>query len=255
MKKFLLSTVAIIAIASSASAADVSGEVTLDFAETASSNWAGTFGLELDVVATETSAVTLGFTATPGGDLNLDTWTVGTALGGVELSFGNDNSVFVEAEGEQTIAAPAMTESLKIALVGASFAVGFTDWTADITDVSNVQGAYTLDMGYVSTTVSGDYNMDNEDFVVGAAVSGVNLGALGLGTVVTYDNASSDIGYEVIATVDSFTAYVNGNDTDAFQNLGAEYVRALGGVNLTSAVVYNIDAEEFTPTIGLAFAF
>ena len=255
MKKLLLSTVAVFALASAASAADIGGEVTLDFAENEAGNWAGTAGLELIVYPSATTGVALGFLATPGEDFTLDTWTVGAALGYVNVFLGNDNSVFVEGEGGQTLSLPTMTESIKIEAAGASVALGFTDWGSDISDISNIQGAYTLAMGNLSTTISADYNMEAEDFVIGTAISGVEVASVNLGTVVTYDNASSSIGYEAIAKLSGITAYVNGDDSEMLQNVGGEYVYSLGKADLTAGAVYNFDSEEFIPKVGLTFAF
>lgn len=254
MKKVLLSTVAILALASTAHAGVVAGEATVEISENAAGDYAGSLGIELDV-SSAVGSVELGFTAAPGGDLNLDTWTVGTFIGSVGLSFGNDNSVFVEAEGEQTIAAPAMTEALKVTAGDAAVAIGFSDWDSDITDISNIQGSYVLSTSLANIKGALDYNLDTKNVVVGAEIKDIAVGSVSLGATVTYDVDAKLAAYEGIAGFSSAVAYVNGDQDDLLQNVGGEYVHTLGKAELTAGAVYNFDAEEISPTIGLAFNF
>ena len=233
----------------------LSGEVSLDFAETANDKWGGTMGLELGIDAAGLATVDLDFSATDGNAVTLDNWTVGTTVGGVGVAMGDDNGVFVGAEGEQTIAAPAMTESVKVTVGDAAVAVGFTDWTADITDVSNIQGAYTVDdVAGFAVTASGDYNLNTENTVLGASV-GRDIQGLGLTGVVTYDVDGEKFAFEGIANVMGITAYANGDQDDAFQNVGGEYTYNIGGAALTAGANYNVDTEDFAPTAGLSFNF
>ncbi len=51
------------------------------------------------------------------------------------------------------------------------------------------------------------------------------------------------------------TAYTNGDQDDALQNVGGEYTMMLGGAELEGGVNYNIDNEEFTPTLSVGFSF
>ena len=232
----------------------ISGEVSLDFAETANNNYGGTMGVDLDINAGSLATVALGFSAVDGGSVTLNNWTVGTEINGLGLAFGDDNGVMPGAEGEQTLASVAMTESLQVTAGAVSVAVGFTDWTTDISDVSNVQGAYTLG-GAVAVTVAADYNLDTENTVLAAGIEGVDLGAVALNGVMTYDTDASVFGYESWTTVAGVTAYVNGDDTDVLQNIGGEYVYGFGGATLTAGANYDVDASDLTPTMGLTFAF
>ena len=69
----------------------------------------------------------------------------------------------LEQKGEQTLAAPAMTESVKVSVGDAAVAVGFTNWTTDVTDISNIQGSYAIgEVAGLNVTASGDYNLDSE---------------------------------------------------------------------------------------------
>lgn len=233
----------------------LSGEVALDFAETAAGDWGGSMGVDLDITAAGLAYIDLEFDATQGEALELDDYTVGTSLAGVGIAFGNDNGVFVGAEGEQTLADPDMAESIEVTVGDAAVAVGFTDWTADITDISNIQGSYTIDAGVALVTAAGDYNMDSENIVVGAEVAGVSVGEVALGGAVTYDTDAEMFAFEGVAGAMGLTAYVNGDQDDAFQNIGGDYTLPVAGAELTAGVNYDVEAEEFTPTVGVSFSF
>ena len=226
----------------------VTGEVTLDIAETASGDWGGTLGVDVDIAA---AGVSLGFGAEEGGDLNLDTWTVGTDMANMSVAIGNDNGAFVGAEGEQTLANPAMTESILIGTGPMSVALGFTDWNSDITDISNIQGSYNLG----DITVAGDYNMDSENTVLGAEYAGLGLGIATLGGAVTYDMDAEMFAYEGVLTNGGITGYVNGDQDDALQNIGGGYEWTWSGATLDAGAVYNMDDEDLTPTVSIGFSF
>lgn len=258
MKNTILSIVAVFSMAGAAfaqTAPVLSGEVSLDFAETTNNNVGGTMGLELGIDAAGLGTVDLDFEAVDGGAVTLENWTVSTTIGAVGLAFGDDNGLMPGAEGEQTLAAPAMAESIMLSYGDAAVAVGFTDWTTDMGDISNVQGAYTLALGTASVTASADYNFDSENTVVGAELSGITVASLGLGGAATYDVDAEVFGFEGIVTAGGLTAYANGTDGDALQNIGGEYVYNLGGAELSAGANYNVDTEDFTPTAGISFAF
>jgi len=262
MKNTILSVVAVFSMAGVAFAEDaatvpspvLSGEVSLKFTQDANDDWGGAMGLDLGVNASGLATVDLDFEAVDGGALTLDNWTVGTTVGGVGVAIGDDNGVFVGAEGKQTLAAPAMTESVKVTVGDAAVAVGFTDWTADITDISNIQGAYTINQGAFLITAAGDYNLDTENTVLGASV-GTDMSGVSLTGVLTYDVDAEAIGYEGVVEAMGVTAYLNGDQDDTLQNIGGEYVYGLGGAELTAGANYNLDTEDFTPTLGLSFNF
>ena len=256
---------AVAAFASAASAEDtttvaptgpvISGAVNLDFAETAGDNYGGTMGIELDIDAGSLATVDLDFSATDGSALTLDTWAVGTSVAGVGVAVGDDLGVMPGAEGEQTLAAPAMAEAVQVTVGDAVVAVGLTDWTADITDISNIQGAYTLNIASLDVTAAADYNLDSENTVLGAGVAGLDLGLASIGGAMTYDVDAETFGYEGVATAMGITAYLNGDDTDALQNIGGEYEVDVNGATFTAGANYNIDTEDFAPTAGISFNF
>jgi|TARA_R110001606_G_scaffold358022_1_gene509512 hypothetical protein len=269
MKTTLLTTVAIIAMTAATSVVAeglaipaspvLSGEVSLDFAETKNNNYGGTMGLDLGVNVDGLATVDLDMSATDGTSLTLDNWTVGTTVGALAVAFGDDNNLMPEsganAATQGTLATPAMTESLQVTTGSVSVALGFTDWTADVTDISNVQGAYTMGVAGLDVTASADYNLDSENTVFGGEVSGVDLGMVALGGAVSYDMDAEVFGFESNATAGSLTAYLNGDDTNTLQNIGGEYAVGLGASTLTSGINYDVDAEDITPTVSLSFNF
>lgn len=234
----------------------LSGEVELKFTQNATTDkWGGAMGLDLGVDVSGLATVDLDMSATDGGALTLDNWTVGTTVNAIGVAIGDDNGVFVGAEGEQTLAAPAMAESVKLTVGAAAVAVGFTDWTADITDISNIQGAYTINTSAFALTVAGDYNLDSENTVVGASASGLDLGVASLGGTVTYDVDAEKFAFEGVTKAMGLTAYINGDQDDTLQNIGGEYVYGIGGAELSAGANYNVDTEDFTPTVGVSFSF
>lgn len=257
MKNTILSIATVFSMtgAAFAQAPALSGEVALDFAETTAGNVAGSMGLELGIDAAGLGTVDLDFEAVDGGAVTLENWTVATTIGSVGLAFGDDNGLMPGAEGEHTLAAPAMAESVMLSYGAAAVAVGFTDWSTDMGDISNVQAAYTFALGTASVTAAADYNVDSENTVVGAELSGIEMGAFGLGGAATYDVDAEVFGFEAVVTTGGLTAYVNGTDGDALQNIGAEYAYDLNGAALTAGFNYDTNAEDFAPTAGISFAF
>lgn len=233
----------------------LSGEVSIDLAETTNDNYGATMGLELGINAGDLATVDLNFTAVDGGAVTLDTWTVGTTVAGADIALGDDNGVMPGAEGEQTLTAPAMAESVQVTMGGAAVAVGFDNWTTDVTDISNVQGAYTFSVNNLALTVAADHNLNTDNNVLGAGVAGLELGLATLGGAMSYDVDAEVFGFEAVATTGGLTAYLNGTDSNTLQNVGGEYVYNYNGMELSAGANYNVDTEDFAPTVGVAFAF
>ena len=262
MRNVFITTVAALAMTASAALSEdatpvLTGEVALDFAETAAGDMAGTMGIDLGINAAGLATVDLDFAIDEDGNGSLDDWTVGTTVGTVGVAFGTDNGLMPEAfdEDHATLAAPAMTESLALSMGSAAVALGFTDWNTDITDISNVQGAYTLGVAGLDITAAADYNLDTENTVLGAGISGLDLGIAAIGTAMTYDVDAESFGFENVVTRGGLTAYLNGDDTDLLQNIGGEYTMDVAGATFAAGANYNVDAEDLTPTASLSFNF
>jgi hypothetical protein len=233
----------------------LSGEVELKFTQDANDDWGGAMGLDLGIDAAGLANVDLDFSATDGNAVTLDNWTVGTTVNSIGIAIGDDNGVMPDAEGNHTLAAPAMTESVKVTAGAANVAVGFTDWSSDITDLSNIQGSYDIDAGVAQITAGLDYNLDSENTVLGAGVGGLGVGEAALGGAMTYDMDAEKFAFEGTADFMGLTAYMNGDQDDALQNVGGDYTYMLGGAELNGGVNYNMDSEEFTPQVTVGFSF
>jgi hypothetical protein len=233
----------------------LSGEVELKFTQDANDDWGGAMGLDLGIDAAGLANVDLDFSATDSNAVTLDNWTVGTTVNSIGIAIGDDNGVMPDAEGNHTLAAPAMTESVKVTAGAANVAVGFTDWSSDITDLSNIQGSYDIDAGVAQITAGLDYNLDSENTVLGAGVGGLGVGEAALGGAMTYDMDAEKFAFEGTADFMGLTAYMNGDQDDALQNVGGDYTYMLGGAEINGGVNYNMDSEEFTPTVSVGFSF
>ena len=237
----------------------LTGAVNLDFAETAAGKTAGVMGIELDIDAPGVAIVDLDFKATDGNALTLDTWTVGTTVAGVGVAFGDDNGLLPETKADDsadgTLAKPAMTESLALSFGNASVAVGLTDWTTDVSEVSNLQGAYTVDAGIVDVTASADYNRTTENTVIGAEIGGLDLGMMTAGGALTYDTDAEDWAFEGSIATGGLEAYINGSDDNKLQHIGGEYTLNYAGAELSAGIDYDTDAKDWSPMAGISFNF
>ena len=237
----------------------ITGAVNLDFAETTAGKTAGTMGIELDFDAGDVATIDLDFSAKDGSALTLDTWTVGTEVAGVGVALGDDNGLLpttgANTSADGTLAKPAMTESVALSFGNASIAVGLSSWTTDITGVSNLQGAYTLDTGVASVTASADYNRTSSNTVLGAEIAGIDLGMMTAGGMATYDMDAEAMAYEGSVALSGLEAYINGSDTNKLQHVGGEYTMDVAGAELTAGIDYDTDAKDWTPTAGLSFNF
>lgn len=263
MRKVFTILAATMIAGSAAAQSPLSGEVELEFKENPiSEKIAGTMNLDLGINVGTVSTVDLDFGAKGDGSFNgsslkLNDWTVGTNMYGVGVEIGTDNGVFVGAEGEQTLADPTMDESVKVTVGAAKVAIGFANFTRDVSELSNIQGSYTTTVQNYDVTVSADRNLDTDNTVVGSTVSGFRFNEVALSGTVTYDTDAEALGYEVVAETDTnITAYLNGDNEDTLQNVGGEYVYNLeGGAELSAGANYNMETEEFAPTAGISFKF
>lgn len=269
MRNVLITTAALVLAAGTAFAEDtpivpqnglvMTGEISLDFAETANDNIGGTMNLDLGIDAASLATVDLDLSATDGSSVTLDNWTIGTNINGFALAFGDDNNLMPETDAitgtTGTLAIPTMTESLMVGTGDLSIAVGLTDWNSDISDLSNVQGAYTIGVDAAEVTVSGDYNLDSENTVLGLAANGIDLGMIEAGSALTYDMDAEVFAYEGSLGTNGLTAYLNGTDDNRLQNIGGEYTYNFAGAELTGGLNYNVDTEDMTPMASVGFAF
>jgi hypothetical protein len=279
MKRFLLSSVFAGAFATSAMAGGldvaaetvevvtvsnftvspvVTGSIEVEVAENDAGDYAATTTFNAGIVTPGLVFGEIGVESVDGNTFEIDTWHIGAVVGSsTTLSFGDHGGVFIGAYSDYaTVVDPDINEALIVTLGDASAALGFTDITNDVTDISNVQGAYTLDAGLALVTVSADYNFISEEFAVGTRTDGVLLGPVELGSTLSYFSETEVLAYEMDATMSyGLTAYVNGDNDDALRNVGAGYERALGNMTVFASVNYDLNTEEVEPKAGITFSF
>tara|TARA_R110002153_G_scaffold8441_2_gene36275 strand:- start:143 stop:946 length:804 start_codon:yes stop_codon:yes gene_type:complete len=202
------------------------------------------------------------FKSTDGGALALDEWNIGTAMMGARVSFGKQGGVFVEDTvdaAHASVAAPAMKESIQVEVGSLELALGLDDYKNDLFgNNDNLQAAYTVATPVGNLKGSIDYNIDSTEYLYGARVDTAPVDTIGgatLGGVMTYGTELQTLSFEADATAFGITAYLNGDENDMTENVGAGYVTEVGGLGLETAMNYNFDAEEVSPQVTLSFAF
>jgi len=261
MKKLFLTTAVSTFVTGSAFAADITGDIAVDFTQNADDKIVGTQTIGFGVDAPIGDA---GFgVEMDGSNVTLDSWYLGTTLSGIGLSLGDQGDILdsfegkMEAVGGTTLANPDDSgESLSLSVAGADIMVGLTDMSDDITDVENVQGTYSISFSGIEAGAGVDYNMDSEEFTyLGLVGYGMNVAnqEVGLGTTFTYANET--FAYETSVNAFGITGFLNGDQDDTLQNVGAGYTTTLAGLDVYAEGAYNLDSEEFKPAAGIAFAF
>ena len=260
MRNILLSTAAVVLLSTnSLLAAEVGAEIGLDFTQNDNDKIVAETSIDLNVVNS------LGFgsigVVVDGEDLKLDTYSVGTSFNGVALSFGDQGDLLgsfegkTEAVGGSTLAnLDDSGESLHVNAYGANLMIGFTDITSDITDVKNVQATYAIATSGVEIQGGVDYNLDSEEVTL-LSSAGYAYNNFGLGLTTTYQMEAEAFGFEADVTAYGVTAFVNGDNDDMLQNVGAGYYGMINDMGVYAEASYNVDTEEFTPALGLGFNF
>ena len=265
MKNTILSIVAVFSTAGYTMAEEaavanpvtLTGEIKTTIAETAADKYGATTTFGLDVGVTGIAFGGLNFATGADDKLALDEWHIGANLGLATVSYGDQGNNWIGAEGEQTIADPAMGDSLKVSVGDATVALGMTDATADVTDLSNVQATYTMGVADdLSLTGAVDYNLDSETTILGASLGGVDLGVATASGAFTYGLDSEAWGYEGVVATGGLTAYLNGDNVETLQNIGGGYDMTIAsGLELGADLSYNMNSEEFKPSVSASFSF
>ena len=263
MSKFLLTTA--LTVFAGASVAqevapeapiDMTGKISTVIAENAAGNWGATSSFDLGVNATSAPAFgSLSFVV-DGTDnkVTLDEYSVGTDLGVASVSFGDQDNIWIGTEKGSTIEEVEMDESVQVSALGATVAVGLN--MDDLTDITNLQGAYGIPLGIANIEAVGDYNLNTEAWIVaGRADTAKILDNVRLGGAVSYGSVSETVGFEADATVYGITGYLAGDQNDMTKDIGASMATNFGGMNIDSGVNYNFDTEAYAPSVELSFSF
>jgi hypothetical protein len=254
MKNLILTTVAVFGLTGAVYAADVTGSVEMEVAETSS----GVYGVTPTLTLGFGTAVAEGVTGTASITLEdnaIDGYAVGANFGKFGLSIGDQGDLFVGGYEGNTLADPTSADFSLIATTGdAKFLLGLANETTDVSDIENVQVAYGLALGAkLKVDAVVDYNVSSEDYVIGAAFSGYPVGAADLGATVTYGDIFA---YELTAnSMLGLTAFVGGDENDLAQEIGAGYNTTVGGLSVTAKGIYDIEDKELAPSLTVAMSF
>lgn len=267
MKNTMFAGVIAVFAAGSASAADLAGAVGTELTKNNLGNYVATPTIELSFGHKLEGATAFGGVGVEAvnSDIVVDGWHVGVTFGGTSVSFGDQGDLFgfggLEVVGGDTLADPADDHESVIVGHGAFDAlIGFTDIGADVSDIENVQLAYAKELGVVGVTGAVDYNLDTEAYVLAVAADADVTDAINAGATVTYNDATSVVAYEAMGRYTALdalavSAFVNGDDADMAQNVGAGVVYTKEKLSAFAEVGYNLDAEEITPAVGVSFNF
>ena len=222
----LLTTTALVFFAGSVSAADLGGKITTEIAENADDKWGATTSFDLGIASMGTAVPAFGaidLDVNTDGDVTLDEWQVGTVVNGdAMISFGDQGNVWLDKDSETahgTTADPAMKESIQVKVLGAQMGIGFKDIESDATEIGKVQGLYEMNLGMIHVGAAGSYDMDAEEYALGARSDLMWDDTLSVGVMGTYESADEKIGYELDAGAFGMTAYLNGDADELAQTL------------------------------------
>ncbi len=254
--KTLISSLAMIATASVVNAADLAVDADIDITENTAGKYIATKKITFDVTAVGDAFGGVEVVAGTDDKLAVGDWNVGHSVGSASVSFGKQGNLFVEGEASAAnspLANPSMGTSLQAAFSGASVGLAFTDVGTDVTDIASLQGSYELDLGGFSASTSADYNFDSKNIAVGVGF-GVEIREQSVDTVMTY--ADDVWAYEGSTTLLGITGYLNGDQNDMTQNLGGSYLVGLSdAASIESKLNYDMNSEQYTPSVNLSFSF
>ena len=227
------------------------GSVELKFTEDASGDWGATQTIGASINMSGKAFASFNVESIDGGTATLDEWQLGTTVApDTTVSIGKQGDVWVSSEGEHTIANPKMDESIQLNMGAFAAAVEFGNFSGDVSDIEAIAGAYTFGAGPATIKGAVDYDLDTKDYTVGARADLHNYGITG-----TYAEATKVFAYEAETSMGGLTAYLNGDETDMTQNVGASYTYDFNGINLEPSVNYDIDNSDVQPQFVASFSF
>ena len=260
MNKVLIATIALTLAATGATAADLTGKVSLDMVKDANDKFVATPEIELGIDG-EMGVGSIGLIVDNADDtVKLDTYSLGVKVGEATVSFGDQGDLMEAFEGStEAVGGQTLTdldddgESIMVQTGNLGVMVGFADIGADVSDIKNVQVGAGAELGPVALAGAVNWDKASEDITVGLNAQ-MNYNAINLGGTVTYTEAVT--GFELSAGYGNFGAFLNGDENDMAQNIGGGYYGDTGaGLTYYGEVGYNIDTEEVTPAVGVKFNF
>jgi hypothetical protein len=273
MKTMLIATVSAAMLATSAAAADLAAEIGVDVTKNDLGNYIATPSVELSFGSKGEDATAFGGgkVIADDGVLVVDEWYLGVNFGATAVSFGDQGDLFdfggLEVVGgaltntNGVLADPEFDNESVIVRHG-DFAglVGFANIGTDVGDIENVQLSYAHDYGTVNVIGAVDYKIDGGYYILAVAADSNVTEQVNLAATVTYDSAVSVLAYETVATYDyneslSVAGFLNGDEDELAQNIGAGVVYTKDGLKAFAEVGYDLDTDEVAPAVGVSFSF
>lgn len=259
MNKVLIATTALTLAASGAFAADMTGEISLDVVKDANDKLVATPGIEMGING-EVGVGSIGLIVDGNDTVKLDTYSLGVKVGAATVSFGDQGDLMEAFEGStEAVGGQTLTdlnddgESIMVQTGNIGVMVGLADISSDVTDIKNIQAGASTEIGAVGIAGAVNWDKASEDITVGLNAN-MNINAFNVDGTVTYTDVLT--GYELSAGYGNVRGFVNGDEDDALQNVGAGYYGSnTAGLSFYAEAGYNIDAEEITPAAGVTFKF
>lgn len=259
MKRIILASISIMALSTTAFAAEVGGKVSLDFSQNDQDKVVIAKELELDVTGTA-GVGQIGLIVDENNSVVVDTYSLGSKVGNAVISYGDQGDLLDNFEGQtEAVGGQTLTnldddyESLKVEYAGIGVLVGFKDVATNAAELSNVQLSTAIDTNGANFAAGVDWDKDTKDLTV-AAKAGVEVNSTSLEGTVTWTEEVT--GYEIAAGLGNASVFLNGDNDDMTQNIGAGYYASnVVGLNYYAEAGYNFDSEKITPAAGVSFQF
>lgn len=255
----IVSALAIVS-ATQAFAADVTGSVELDITQNGADDFVATPSVEMGIEG-GVGVGSIGLIVDSATDnVKLDSYSVGVKVGDATVAFGDQGDLMdgfegaTEAVGGQTLLnLDDSGESIQVHAGNLAAGIRFNDIGSDVSDLSALQVTYGTTIGGLGLAGGVDYNIDTEEATTFASAS-MAVSGIGVTGTMSYKD---QFGYEIGASYNMFGAFLNGDENDALQNVGGGVYGSIEGTGMSyyAEAGYNIDSEEFTPAMGVAFKF
>ena len=185
-----------------------------------------------------------------GSSILVDEYSFGMETPVIGLSFGDQGDIFLTGAFDGSSLANPTTgkQSLQMSAYGVKTHVGFTDVTAKIADVSNIQFAIASEIG----SLVSDYNFDDKTYAVGLGMS-VTAGQVGLNVNATYGTVGA--AYEVSTSAFDATVYANGAEGQILSEIGFGRSTSIANMTLETNLAYQVVAKTYEPTLTLTSSF
>lgn len=200
----------------------------------------GVAGVEYDVEAEDTTE-----------------WYIGAVVGSTAVTYGEQSDLFDFGGGLNTVAGNVLADPASAERnlnIDGVYGLGVTVGLDTDTDIQNVQVVGEI----ASVSVGVDYNVDSEEFILGAATAYAVSDVATVGGIVTYVNETEDFAAELNGSYavlgGDFGGFVTANE-DGLDVAGLGYERGEGAATLYVEGARDLNTDENTVAAGISFSF